>query len=63
MIAVDTSVILAMALAEPEADSFTALLGREAVAVPSCMVFLLIGSSPSLPHAGDCSRHWPSARR
>ena len=37
--------------------------GREAVAVPSCMVFLLIGSSPSLPHAGDCSRHWPSARR
>ena len=33
MIAVDTSVILAMALAEPEAERFTAVVGQQAVAI------------------------------
>lgn len=33
MIAIDTSVIVAMALGEPEAESFQALLGRQAAAV------------------------------
>ena len=33
MISVDTSVILAMALGEPETERFTAMVGREAIAI------------------------------
>lgn len=55
MIAVDTSVILAMALAEPEADSFTALLGREAVAIgwPTLLEARMVLTGKGFPNASD----------
>ena len=55
MIAVDTSVILAMALGEPEAESFTALLGREAVAIgwPTLLEARMVLTGKGFPNASD----------
>lgn len=55
MIAVDTSVILAMALEEPEAESFTALMGREAVAIgwPTLLEARMVLTGKGFPNASD----------
>ncbi len=53
MIAVDTSVILSMALGEPEAERFTALIGREAVAIgwPTLLEARMVLTGKGFPNA------------
>lgn len=55
MIAVDTSVILTMALAEPEAERFTPLLGREAVAIgwPTLLEARMVLTGKGFPNASN----------
>ncbi|CVI62749.1 type II toxin-antitoxin system VapC family toxin (plasmid) [Agrobacterium leguminum] len=55
MIAVDTSVILTMALAEPEAERFTTLLGREAVAIgwPTLLEARMVLTGKGFPNASN----------
>ncbi|CUX55676.1 type II toxin-antitoxin system VapC family toxin [Agrobacterium deltaense] len=55
MIAVDTSVILTMALAEPEAERFTPLLEREAVAIgwPTLLEARMVLTGKGFPNASN----------
>ncbi|MBN9085178.1 MAG: VapC toxin family PIN domain ribonuclease [Rhizobiales bacterium 65-9] len=55
MIAVDTSVILAMALKEPEAERFTPVLRREAVAIgwPTLLEACMVLTGRGFPNAAD----------
>lgn len=55
MMAVDTSVILAMALGEPEADQFTALVGREPLVIgwPTLLEIRMVLTGRGFPNASD----------
>ncbi|MQB46554.1 type II toxin-antitoxin system VapC family toxin, partial [Rhizobium sp. ICMP 5592] len=55
MIAVDTSVILAMALGEPEAERFTSLVGREALAIgwPTLLEARMVLTGRGFSNASD----------
>jgi len=55
MIAVDTSVLLAMALAEPEAERFAAVLERAAVAIgwPTLLETRMVLTGRGFPNASD----------
>lgn len=60
MIAVDTSVILAMALGEPEAERFTSLVGREAIAIgwPTLLESRMVLTGRGFPNASDIVDHF-----
>ena len=55
MIAVDTSVILAMALGEPEAERFISLVGQEALAIgwPTLLEARMVLTGRGFPNASD----------